>query len=203
MADEIKQEKDNIPGEQTPKKKSKLFDGKLFAKLKTVKHIEIYIAIIVGAIIVLIYLSSSGTPSIAAKSGSTEDITYTSMNQYATDMERKLTDVLSQVNGAGTVNVMIVFKSGLEMLIAYSTASNETTTTNGSGTTTTVSVTKTPILINNNSEPIILSEQLPVPQSVLVVASGAGSTGVKLALITAVESLLKLPASSIQVLAGK
>ena len=179
------------------KPKKGLFGGKMFAKLKTIKHIEIYIAILACAVILLIYFSGFGASDNAAK-----DVEYVSINAYAVEMENKLQKTLSGVAGAGEVRVMITFESGLERIIAYSTEDKQITTTNSNGTTTTVTVVQTPIIIGqgSNSAPILLGEKLPKPLSVLVVASGAADTKVKLSLLQAVETLLKVPAGNIQIL---
>ncbi|MDR0850292.1 MAG: hypothetical protein LBN07_02275 [Christensenellaceae bacterium] len=178
------------------KPKKNLFSGKLFSKLKAVKHIEIYIAILACAVILLIYFSGFGSNQTA------EDVEYVSINAYAAEMEQKLQRTLSGIAGAGDVKVMITFESGLERIIAYSSEEKETTTTNSNGTTTTVTVVQTPIIVGqgSNSGPILLGEKLPKPLSVLVVASGASDTKVKLSLLLAVETLLKVPAGNIQIL---
>ena len=179
------------------KPKKGLFSGKLFSKLKTVKHIEIYIAVLACAVILLIYFSGFGGSDESEK-----EVEYISMNLYAAEMEGKLQKTLSGIAGAGDVRVMITFESGLERIIAYSTEEKETTTTNSNGSTTTVTVVKTPIIVGqgSNSGPILLGETLPKPLSVLVVASGASDTKVKLSLLMAVETLLKVPAGNIQIL---
>lgn len=181
---------------EKPKKKG-LFSGKLFSKLKAVKHIEIYVAVLACAVIMLIYFSGFGSSD-----SPNEEVEYVSISVYAAEMEQKLRQTLSGIEGAGEVRVMIAFESGLERIIAYSTEEKDVTTTNSSGTTTTITVVKTPIIVGSGASagPILLGETLPKPLSVLVVASGACDTKVKLSLLMAVETLLKVPAGNIQVL---
>ena len=82
---------------------------KWLEKLKNIKHIEIYITIIFAIILILIFFSSSSsnksnTYSNAKSNIVTQDTTITT---YVSDMENKLEQILSQVEGASNVNVMI------------------------------------------------------------------------------------------------
>ena len=77
-------------------------------KLKNVKHIEIYITIIFAIVLILIFFSSTGS----SKSYSSNKIISSTSEEttiagYVTDMENKLEQILSQVQGASNVNVMI------------------------------------------------------------------------------------------------
>jgi stage III sporulation protein AG len=171
--------------------------SKLFSKLKTIKHIEIYIAVLLGVVILLIYLSGF----MQEKKEDPQGIEYSSMTAYAKDLQDMVASVLSNVNGAGKVDVLILFEHGIELVIAYSTETREVT----SGGTTTVTVVRTPILVNQggSSQPIILSEILPRPKSIIVVASGAKDTKVKLDLLMAIQTLFHLPSSNIEILPGR
>ena len=80
---------------------------KWIEKLKNIKHIEIYITIIFAIILILIFTSSMGnkkTSSSYTKSTITEETTITN---YVNNMEQKLEQILSKVQGASNVSVMI------------------------------------------------------------------------------------------------
>ncbi len=66
-------------------------------KLKNIKNIEIIIAVIFAAILFLIYFSSTG------KSGSL--FSSSSYNSSQTSFESRLSDILSDIDGAGNVSV--------------------------------------------------------------------------------------------------
>ena len=71
----------------------KLFaNSKLFQKLKNIKHIEIIIAVIFAVIILLIYMSSVDTKSVSTSSS---------------NLETRLENILSDIEGAGEVSVLI------------------------------------------------------------------------------------------------
>lgn len=76
-------------------------------KLKSIKHIEIYITIIFAIILILIFFSSTGNKKATTsniKSNTTQETTITS---YVDDMESRLEHILSQVQGASNVSVML------------------------------------------------------------------------------------------------
>lgn len=82
---------------------------KWLEKLKNIKHIEIYITIIFAIILILIFLSSTGSNKKAtsysqSKTSYTQD---TTISSYTNDIENKLENILSQIEGASNVNVMI------------------------------------------------------------------------------------------------
>lgn len=75
---------------------------KWIEKLKKIKHIEIYIAIIFLVIVLLIYLSNfSGKSKSNANDG---EMTITA---YVEQLEENLEDILSNIGGVSNVKVMI------------------------------------------------------------------------------------------------
>jgi len=75
-------------------------------KLKNIKHIEIYITIIFAIVLMLIFFSSNDSKKV--NSHKNTNITQeTTISSYISNMENKLEDILSQVQGASNVNVMI------------------------------------------------------------------------------------------------
>lgn len=93
---------------QPQKEKSKI---KWLEKIKNIKHIEVYVVAIFIIVLLLIFFSTSGTKSSGNKmtsnsvnKSSTTQVTVTS---YVDDMETKLENILSKVQGASDVSVMI------------------------------------------------------------------------------------------------
>lgn len=77
-------------------------------KLKNIKHIEIYITIIFAIILILIFFSSSSTGKTSNTNKRINTTTQeTTITSYVNSMEDKLEQILSQVNGASNVSVMI------------------------------------------------------------------------------------------------
>ncbi len=121
-------------------KSSWLSNSKLFQKLKSIKHIEIIIAVIFAVIVLLIYLSSVNPVKRTQSSAST-------------NLEMRLESILSDIEGAGNVSV----------------------------------------LINNTDNQI---------DGVIIVASGADNVFVKMNILKAVETVLKIPTAQIEILVG-
>lgn len=130
---------------------------KLFDKCKSVRHVEwIVLMILVGVAGSL--LLQGGNPIAQIDGGQT-------------DLEKRLSHVLSSVDGAGRVEVII------------HTSQGEATQTAGSfGTLSS------------------LAKVEEKPSGVIVVAEGASQLQVRLDLSRAVQTLLDLPASAVEVL---
>ena len=77
--------------------------NKLIERLKNIKHIELYIAIIFMIVIFLIYLSST-KPANAKSSNIAND---SSISAYIENLENNLEKSLSNIAGVSKVNVMI------------------------------------------------------------------------------------------------
>ncbi len=77
-------------------------------KLKNIKHIEIYITIIFAIILILIFFSSTGNTKSSSKSYAKSTLQEeTTITGYISTMEQKLETILSQVQGASNVQVML------------------------------------------------------------------------------------------------
>lgn len=133
---------------------SKHFSG-ILKKLKSIKHIEIIIAILFALIILLVYFSSTASSNTVKNNTPT-----TSTSVYASEVENRLASLISEIDGAGKVKVMVMCE-------------------NESNTATT-----------------------PKVISAVVVSSGAGNIAVKLEIIKAVQALLHIDCSNIEVLNG-
>ena len=94
--------------------KKKLFgNSKFFQKLKSIKHIEIIFAIILGAVVLLIYLSTFNSGS-----KKTSSLSATSTTEYVSMLEQKLENIVAKINGVGNASVMITLSSGPEYVYA-------------------------------------------------------------------------------------
>ena len=85
--------------------KDKKFSFKWLEKLKKIKHIEIYIAIIFVAVLLLIYFSNSSNSS--KKSFNTTTNNELNITAYVANLETGLEESLSNIGGVSDVKVMI------------------------------------------------------------------------------------------------
>ena len=126
---------------------------------------------------------------------------YISTMDYCKIIENKLIDVLSKVDGAGTVSVMVTVDGSPELV--YANEKDQTSSTNSSGSVTTATYSS-PIIVNANgsSTALVMTEILPKVKGVIVVASGAGNVATKLDLLNAVSTLLDISTNQVTILKG-
>lgn len=176
---------------------------KLFSKLKKIKHLEIYLVIGLVCIVLFIWFFDFGDTKKAEEQNV---LTSNSLSSYTNELETKLSKTLSQIDGAGEVSVMITLDGSSQLILAYETESKSNTTDNttANGTTTKTNNTtanSTPIIINSNgqSSPLVLSEIMPNIKGVVVVCEGASNIRVKLNILEAVQALLGVNSSQIEI----
>ena len=139
-----------------------------------------YLMIAAAVIIVLILFGSSFVKTQTEKDYD--------VNDYVDMLETKLSDRLSELDGAGRVNVIISVKSGMRSEIATEKQ------VGGIGDRT----TETPVLISG--KPLVLGEIYPEICGVIIMAKGAENVKVRLSLITAAQTFLDVSSDKIQVL---
>ena len=170
--------------------------NKIWIKIKSVKHIEIIIAVVVALLVCLIYFSFfGGSKKNDDKISQNSTDEYSTITEYVDMLENKLCNVLSKISGVGNVNVIITVQSGF----SYEYATDTETKTSVSGSTETTITTQTVILVSG--EPLISREIYPTIKGVVVVAEGAENIAVKLNILTAVETVLDVDENNITILA--
>ena len=98
----------NENAKDLPKNKPK---NKFIEKLKSIKHIELIIALIFGVILILLYISTIGTSTKANETYDTNTV-----NGYINSLEDKVEDVLSNIKGSSNVSVVITLDlTGVEI----------------------------------------------------------------------------------------
>lgn len=184
-----------------------VFDNK-FDKLKMVlleffskKNIKIIITVVLMLIALILYVGFSGSSSKEAEDekASTANGYITTM-EYCEKLEEKLQAIISQIDGAGNVKVMVSVDGSPELIYVSDTDTKTSTTTSGTTTTTTSS----PIIVGSgsNSNGIVMTEKLPRVKGVIVVSTGAGQIGIKLDILNAVATLLDISTDNITILKG-
>lgn len=199
---------DNRDNKKEDKGKKDTWWGKLpiIKKLKSIKNIEIIIAVLIICVMLLIYFSSIGGGKSSSNSSTINDIKYTDAETYVKDLETRIGSTLSKIDGAGEVSVVITLSSSSEFIIAKDveqTTHTESVTENGVTTKTEeIVVIEKPLLINGSSgdEPLILMEIMPKIAGVVVVAEGAKDVNVKLNLLKAIQALITVPSGNIEIL---
>lgn len=174
---------------------------KIWAKIKQVKHWEIYAAVIVVVIMLGIYLSSMrGEKNQPNQTESVTTVT-SSDNSYGSQLESKLQNVLSYVAGAGRVAVMVMTDGEGTAELAYD-VQEKTVTQTGTNAQEIKTTTVDKNVVTKNGSPVILWTNPPRILGIVVVATGASDVGVRLNLLHAVQTIIGDENVAIQILSG-
>ncbi len=168
----------------------------LFSK----KNFKIIVAIILILIALIIYISFNSSSETKTETTDTSSSNYITTMEYCERLESKLQSIISQIDGAGNVKVMVTVDGSPELIYVSDTDTKTSTTTNGTTTTTTSS----PIIVGSgsNSNGIVMTEKLPKVKGVIVVSTGAGQIGIKLDILNAIATLLDISTDNITILKG-
>lgn len=173
---------------------------------KDKKKIYSLLSLAVVCIIALIALSQVPSDKDSEKETiSSKDESIVTIDSNQNDLEQKLVKILSQIEGAGAVDVMVTFDSSEELHPAYNTNSTTETTKEkdsqgGERTTTTSSENKTMITSTSNG-PVVVKTSEATVKGVLVVSSGATDPVVKEKLYKAVQTALQVQGHQVEIYA--
>lgn len=165
-----------------------------------------------GVLGVLLIVAGSIFPANSARESNKQSsvpsvLSSSTPRSYEDVLEAKLSNLLSQMKGAGAVAVSITLESGAMQEYAKNVVREAKTIqekdTSGGIRSTTESKETESILVskeNGADRPVILQERKPVVKGVLVIAEGAGDSQTKAQLTKAVEASLGIPSYKITVL---
>jgi stage III sporulation protein AG len=185
------------------------FIARISKLLRKENNLQLAIAAVaVVALVVFILTTVSGNgnkqPTVSEDNGNTTANT----TQASAGMEARLEQILSQVQNAGEVKVMVTYETGPEIVPAVKTdtqnnSSDDSGTTgqNNNHTTSTIENSE-PVVVQgkNGNEALVLKQKEPVVLGVLVVAEGASDLEVRFRLIEAVQVALQITPDRIEVL---
>lgn len=164
----------------------------MLQKVKNIKHFQLWIALLIGVCVCLVYFSFCSPKTDKQEESSTTEISSTM--EYVDNLENKLCNVISKIDGVGSVSVAIT----LESSFTYEYATDTETKTTVSGGVETSITTETVILVSN--QPVVVKENYPIVKGVVIVAQGAENFSVKMNILTAVETILEIDRNSITIL---
>lgn len=128
-----------------------------------------------------------------------------SLKEIEADLAKGISDILSQVQGAGRVTVSVSLETGPEQEFALNMDDSKSTIeekdNNGGIRITNENNKKVEVVFaQNGQEPVVIKEMAPLVKGVLVVADGARDSEIKAKLSRAVQAMLDLPAHRVMVL---
>lgn len=194
------------------KEKLKKFNlQKLNLNSKLVTNLVIILA--VGMVLILVSdfyrdlnLSGAATQD-TGNTSITDNQSNISETNAVTELEDRLTEILSTIQDTGKVSVMITLKSGSEIIPAKDESITDKTTDEKDveGGTRAINEKNTSdqvVFLNDQggtSKPLVLKEINPDIKGVIIVAEGAKDPKVKLQLTEAVQTVLDVPAYRVSV----
>ena len=147
----------------------------LFAKIKSVKNIEIYVAVLLGIVVVsIVLIGNFSTKNVDEK---------VSSESYIAEMEHKIVSVIQKSDGVGKVEVAITHDATNESVYAYESGTNN--------------------ILYVKGEPVIIKTLPPKILGVVVVAEGADNPIVRMKINEAVITLLDVDENRVQVFTHK
>lgn len=160
------------------------------------------------ALIIFICTTISWPGSQPSDSGNASNAAANS-GDASESLEARLETILSQVENAGQVKVLVTYETGPEIVPAVKTDTQSNSSDGGasgqSNHTTSTQENQEPVTVQgkNGTEPMVLVQKEPVVQGVLVVAEGASDLEVRLNLMEAVQVALQISPDRIEVLPMK
>lgn len=113
-----------------------------------------------------------------------------SAESYAEELEKKLTEAVSKINGVGEVKIMLTVEGTEEKVYAADISESD-----GRSESETV--------IIGTKEALLKSQKNPEVRGVLVVCSGGGKPAIKEKVVNAVATVLDIPTAKVYVTDGK
>lgn len=169
--------------------------------------INIITALFIGIMLILMSntLFKKNNEKTVIKTNENQNLNINPQNNnqsYEENIERRLENILSNVEGVGMVKVMVTTKNSSEIMIAKDISEERTSTTDG-GVNNESTKNEAKNVILGNEEPLVLTEYQPKIEGVAVIAQGGGNIKIKNEIIKAVQALLGVESHKIEVLKMK
>lgn len=185
---------------------------KLISELKKMfkdkKSTNIIVALLIIAFILIAYnfFSSNNNKNNVTNNYNNANEVTKELEDYEKKQKEDLINILKQIDGIGSVDVMISFEGGEVKVPAYDTTVQNTTTeetdsNGGKRVNNTTNDGSQVVMTNNGStdEPFILQTIKPKVVSVVVVAEGAADSKIKYDIEVAVSNLYNIGVSKVNV----
>lgn len=162
-------------------------------KIKQVKHIGLIVAITFILILLAILFGDFNFFGSKSSNTSNDNSSYTNSLEYSSQMENKLKTLITKIKGSGNVEVMVTVEEDGTVIIDKTSKTNSNAIAVSGGSI---------VLQDGQSSPVLIEGITPKIKGVVVVSSGASDTTVRLNILRAVQTLLDLSESQIQILIG-
>jgi len=148
----------------------------------------------------------SGQGNLSGQEGNTGKTLEITEDTYEGLLEARLEEILSYVEGAGKIKVMVTLKASGEKVILKETPYTKNTVNeqdSGGGLRNTTDLTQSDTVVyieeNGGKVPYMIQETAPEIEGILVIAQGADNETVKNELNTAIAALFDLQSHKIKI----
>ncbi len=177
--------------------------GAFFAFLKSEKGGKVILATGILAILLIFisgYFSGGEKGTSQAKSEQTQLL---SADEYTAQLERRLTDIVGSIAGAGTCKVMVTLENGIQYVYAQEEKISENKMQDNTDSTVRTQESgdrqKSYIIVDSGSgnQALVVTEVQPTIKGVVIVCQGGGSPSVQQQVINAVTTALAINSTKV------
>lgn len=180
-------------------------DGK--DKKKQIENIVVFIIILIVTVLIINNMWSGEKEKKDEDTVDTSKVlAQTSTSSSQEDLEERLEDILSTINGVGKVKALIKYSESSTVVAMYNETVSESTTkendANGGSKDVKETENKKEIVYTDEdgtNKPITEKVVMPVIEGAIITAQGAGNANVKASIVSAVEAVTGLAVHKIQV----
>lgn len=179
--------------------------------LKKIGFQKLLLLLLSGVALLVLTVPEEKNKEKEEKQQAEEKVLTVTEETYEDLLEKRLTEVLSCVEGVGRTKIMITMKATGEKIVLRETpyASNETSEIDSEGGSRNVkemSQSDTTVYIEESDGsrvPYVVQEKNPQIEGVIVIADGGGDIYTKKEIIEAVSALFDVPSHKIKVMKMK
>lgn len=196
--------------EQFEKIKSMIVKDNEGNSKKKIENLVVFVIILVITLIVINYVwndeDKKNANNVKEESSYKQLATTVSSVNTKTDLEQKLEDILSKIDGVGKVSVLITYSQSSEVIAMYNETSKSSFTEEedsegGKRKIDETDSTKEIIYTEENGVNVPVTQKVinPVIEGAIITAVGVNNATIKTNIIQAVEAVTGLPTHKIQV----
>lgn len=162
-----------------------------------IKKYKYLLLVILVGVIFMVWPSGDGKKSVPSSSGTGVSTQVSGVD----DLEDKLSDAISKIDGAGKTTVVLTLKSDWETVIAQNTETEYNSQKSSDSSSTEEKETATAVTVDGDSgdQVVVLERIYPKYQGALVVCEGANDVKVRTEVLNAVSRLTGLGTDKITV----
>lgn len=172
-------------------------------KNRKIENLVVFLVILVITLIIINNIIK-GDDKKEEKNYSNAELASTSSNEVVSDdLEKRLENILSKIDGVGDVSVLVTYSESSQIIPMYneSTSKSVTEETDTSGGVRTIEAedSEKSVVTGSDSNPVTQKSVNPKIEGAIVTAKGAGNSNVKANIVAAVEAVTGLATHKIQV----